>query len=69
MSWTVLLVVVGAVLPIVVAVTTIIFGTGRVPGGGGLGVAFGKGIALGTAGGLVISAIVIAVVLGLRALR
>ena len=69
MPWTFMLIVIGAALPIVIAMTTVFFSTRGATGVAGLARAFVAGIALGTAGALVISAIVIGIVLGLRALR
>ena len=70
MEWLIVALVVGALLPIVVAVVTIVLG---LPKGGatnwGMALAFGKGIGLGVLLGLSASALVLALVLGVVWLR
>lgn len=66
MVWTVVLIVFGALLPLVVGAGTVYFGTRGIPKSGGLVRAFALGIALGAAGGAVVSALVIGAVLLLR---
>lgn len=57
--------VVGAILPIVVALVTIYFGIPRSSGAGlSSSLALAKGLALGIVAGLVVSAVVLAGVLG-----
>jgi hypothetical protein len=58
--------VVGALLPIVVALSIVLIGVAKTPNGNwGMVTAFGKGICLGAAGGLTVAAITVALVLAL----
>jgi len=69
-EWLIVALVVGALLPIAVAVVTVVLG---IPKGGtanrAMSFAFGKGIALGIALGVTASAVVVGLVLGLVWLR
>lgn len=67
MPWTVVLIAIGAVLPIVVAAATIFLGTRDVSGSGRIVRATCLGIALGAIGGALVSALVIVIMLILRA--
>jgi hypothetical protein len=69
MPWIAILVGIGAVLPIVVAVITVWWRSSGVPGSGSIIRATVIGVALGAAGGLLVSALVIGLTLGLRELR
>ena len=69
MDWTILLIALGAVLPIAVAAITVLMYTRGLPGSGGIVRATSLGLAAGAVGGLLVSGlIVIAVLLG-RAAR
>ena len=65
MDWLIVLIAIGALLPILVAVATVLlFIPKGHPGSWRLAIAFGKGIALGVAMGATVSALVIGLVLG-----
>ncbi len=66
MFWTVVLIIIGALLPIAVGAGTVYFGARGLPRSGGLVRAFALGIALGATGGALVSALVIGAVLLLR---
>ncbi len=68
-AWTLLFLVVGAILPVAVACLTVFFGTRGQRGSGAIVKGAVIGIAAGAAGGLLASAVVVALVLALRAAR
>ena len=65
MDWLVVLIAIGAILPIVVAVVTVLlFLPKGHPGSWRMAFAFGKGIVLGVVMGATVSAVVVGLVLG-----
>ena len=65
MDWLVVVIAMGALLPIVVAVVTVfLFIPKGNPASWRMAIAFGKGIALGVVMGLTVSALVVGLVLG-----
>ncbi len=68
MPWIIVLLGAGAALPIIIVVALIMFRPTGASGPGGLVWAVCMGIALGAAGGLLISAVIVGLVLGLRAI-
>ena len=68
MEWTILLIVIGAVLPLAVAAITVVMYTRGLPGSGDIVRATSLGLAMGAAGGLLVSGLIVAaVLLGRRA--
>jgi hypothetical protein len=66
MEWLILALVVGAVLPVIVAACILLLGASKsADGSWGMATAFGKGIGLGAAGGLALAGVTIGVVLTL----
>lgn len=67
--WIVLVLAVGALLPVIIAATTMLARSGSgTPASWGLMLAFAKGITLGVVMGLTVSAVVVVVILGLARL-
>lgn len=69
MPWLWIMVGIGLALPVAVVAVTIVWGTQRVPGSSRVFGAALLGLAIGALGGLMVSAVVIGLALGLRALR
>jgi hypothetical protein len=68
-GWIVLFVVVGSLVPIVVAGLIVFFAAPRTPGSGKMALALLIGLTAGAVGGAAVSAVVIGVVLLIKGLR